>query len=308
VGKRLALVGVGSWGGNYLRTIVESRQDELGLIVSSKSKLELDAVAATAARILPDIESLAAHADEIDGAIVATPPQVRPAIVEQLLKLGIPVLAEKPLSLDPQTSTGLIRLAKSSGVYLMEDFIHIYSWPYLLLGTKLRESRPITIESRAGNQGPFRDYSPLFDYAPHDLAMVLQIFGRQPAKIEILPREFQSRLVFNAQVKLDFAELGHANMTIGNLDYAKTRQFELTQQNDLWIYDDNSGDKLTLNGLPQSSELAEYSSMQLLLDQFCGRRKFYETDRILWLSQSVAEILGRLETEFGAATGQKGLQ
>ena len=122
---------------------------------------------------------------EIDGAIVATPLGVRPAVVEKLLSQGVPVLAEKPLSLKADASIKLVRLAQSLRVPLIEDYIHLYSWPYLMLNEQLVGSWPISIVSSGGDWGPFRDYSPLMDYAPHDLAMVLQVFDCLPTNIQL---------------------------------------------------------------------------------------------------------------------------
>jgi len=298
VKKRLALVGVGKWGANFLRAIVKSQQDALTLIVSSKTKEQLDVIAVSNAQVIPNISLIDSFVDEIDGVIVATPPEVRPAIVKKLLNLGVPVLAEKPLALNANMSVSLIRLATSLGVPLIEDYIHIYSWPYLLMREQLNGHWPISIESRAGNWGPFRDYSPLIDYAPHDLAMVLQIFNCAPTNIQLELLEVTGKLAFTAEIKLDFSELGQAKILISNIKRERVRQFELTQENERWSYDDNLSTKLTRNGISQKSSFTNQSSIQLLLDYFCGRSKFYELDKILWLSQTVAEVLQCLDAQY----------
>lgn len=298
MGKRLALVGVGKWGANFLRTIVGSSLDELTIIVSSKSREQLDFIAVSNARILPDISLIYDYATEIDGAIVATPPEVRPDIVDRLLRCGVPVLAEKPLSLSADTSIKLVRSAKSSGTPLVEDFIHLFSWPYLLIKEQLTDSWPISIVSRGEGWGPFRDYSPLLDYSPHDLAMVLQIFDCLPSNIQLEMKNYNNSLAFTAIIKLDFAERGQANISISNISREKVRQFRLTQNNECWMYDDGNSNKLTCNNVPQSSVYADDSPMQLLLDHFCGRKKLYQQDKLLWLSQSVAHVLKCLETQY----------
>jgi predicted dehydrogenase len=291
----LALVGVGKWGANFLRTLALSELDDLVVIVSSKSQEQLAFIAKSSATVLPNLALLKNHAHEIDGIVVATPPDVRPAIVEQCLLLGIPVLAEKPLAPDENASAGLLSLAKSLNVLLLEDFIHLYSWPYLKLLEQIDDSRPITIESSGAGNGPFRDYSPIADYGSHDVAMALQLFSRLPIHTSLEIWDVEGPLAFTAKIKLDFAELGQADIIVSNVSKVKVRTFRVSQNNDSWIYDDTCQDKLVRNNVPQDSALQDYSSMQLVLDQFCGRRVFYESDNQLWLSGAVAQVLQDLE-------------
>ncbi|PCI76895.1 MAG: hypothetical protein COB20_09435 [SAR86 cluster bacterium] len=298
VSRRLALVGVGKWGANFLKTIVASGQDEIRFIVSSKSRQQLDAIAANQAVLLTDISLIDSYVNEIDGVIVATPPAVRANIVEQLLRLGLPVLAEKPLSLQRDDSLKLIELARSSGVPLVEDFIHLFSWPYIKLNEQLSHDSPIEIESRGGNRGPYRDYSPLYDYSPHDLAMILQIFDCMPDSISLELQNIEGELAFGANIVLGFGQLGQAKIFNSNTSSAKERLFVLRQGEQCWEYDDTSDIKLTLNGISQSSSLSSSSSIQLALDYFCGRKEFYKQEKMLWLSKSVAEILYRLELQY----------
>ena len=296
--RRLALVGVGKWGANFLRTIVATGQDEISLIVSSKSREQLDAIALSKALLLTDISFIDSHVDEIDGVIVATPPAVRAAIVEKLLRLGLPVLAEKPLSLQRDESLKLIELARSVGVPLVEDFIHLFSWPYLKLNEQLGNNSPMEIVSRGSNRGPFRDYSPLYDHSPHDLAMILQVFGCMPESISMELQGVEGELAFGANIALDFGELGQADIFSSNTSAKKQRLFELRQGEQCWVYDDTSVDKLTRNGVAQNSALSSCSSIQLVLDHFCGRKEFYKQKKMLWLSQAVAEVLCRLEFQY----------
>ena len=302
--RRLALVGVGKWGANFLRTIVASGQDEIKLIVSSKSRQQLDAIAPSRAALLTDISLTDSYVDDIDGVIVATPPSVRAAIVEKLLRLGLPVLVEKPLSLKRDDSVKLIELARSLGVPLVEDFIHLFSWPYIKLNEQLGSDwraehvEPVYIEARGGNSGPYRDYSPLFDYSPQDLAMVLQVFDCMPYSISMELQNVEGELAFGANISLGFGQLGQAKIFSSNTCGAKERLFELRQGEQCWVYDDTSGIKLTRNGISQSSSLSSSSSIQLVLDYFCGRKEFYKQDKMLWLSQSVAEVLYRLELQY----------
>ena len=297
MGKLLAIVGIGNWGAKYLKTIVNSSIDEVVLIISSKSKATLDKIAATKAIVLPSIELIDSYVDLIDGIIVATPPEVRPEILKKILKLGIPVLSEKPLSLNVGSSYEIIALARKTKTNFIECFIHIYSWPFLTIVSQLQKNKPIQIETVAENDGPFRDYSPLMDYAPHDIAMILIIFGRIPTSINLRITDYINKLSFSAEIFMNFSELGSAKCSISNIRKDKKRQLKVISHNDDWTYDDCIENKLIHNGCIQDSSLSEESPMQLLLEQFCSRKEFYSNEKLLWLSEAVATILHDINTQ-----------
>ena len=52
----------------------------------------------------------------IDAAIVATPPNTHPSLCIDLLKRNIPVLCEKPVSIDVETATSISRTAREKRV------------------------------------------------------------------------------------------------------------------------------------------------------------------------------------------------
>lgn len=301
---RLALVGAGKWGANFMRTIVQSKQDELVLIVSSKNRQELNAIAPNEARLIAGIDQMDRRLDAIDGAIIATPPEVRAPIVEKFLHLGVPVLAEKPLSLEAAESARLVRLARRTGVPLVEDFIHVFSWPFLAIRENITEGQPLRIESAGGNRGPVRSYSPLFDYGPHDLAMALRIFGAIPDRIDLEIIELKNALAFTANLSLDFSSLGKAAITISNISPARVRRFTLWQHDACWRYDDTSDTRLSRNTLPFTTPLANRSPMQLLLEHFSGRRPCYTQEQCWWLSEAVAEVLRVLKNRYNELVKQ----
>jgi predicted dehydrogenase len=298
VTKDLLLIGVGKWGANFLRTIVSSKQDKLAYILTSKSSNQLDKIAVSDATLLSDLEMLEAHYSDIDCAIVATPPDVRPGIVLQLLKHNIPVLAEKPLSLDLEKTLSLTQFARSKNVLLIENFIHIYSWPYLMLREHVHAGKPLSVSSSAGHWGPFRDYTPLLDYAPHDIAMTLLLFDQMPEIICLDLEKYKGRNEFNFNIVLDFGDQGRADITLGNLFEHKQRYFEVVCDGEKWAYDNLDAEaQLRKNNQKQSSDLGRYSAMQIALDCLTGRRDLYSQEKQLWLIESVATIVNELESQ-----------
>jgi predicted dehydrogenase len=62
-----------------------------------------------------------------DAAIVATPPEVTPALTGQLLRLGLPVLCEKPMAADVEAARAVHGLAEASGLVVQVGFVNRFS-------------------------------------------------------------------------------------------------------------------------------------------------------------------------------------
>jgi virulence factor len=66
----------------------------------------------------------------LDAALVHTPSQTHPEIVEALLRSGVPVLVDKPMATDGATALALVSLAGDLGVSLMVGFNRRYAPAY----------------------------------------------------------------------------------------------------------------------------------------------------------------------------------
>jgi predicted dehydrogenase len=171
---RLGLVGVGRWGRNYLRTIAGLDGVQLAAVASRNPN--------TAALVLPDCrvenewQALIA-AKDVDAIIVVTPPATHAAIVVAALQAAKPVLVEKPLA-QSRADAQLIRSSLGDGTAIvMVDHIHLFHPAFRALQREAAVLGPIrSINSAAGNRGPYRpDVPTLWDWAPHDLAMLLTL-------------------------------------------------------------------------------------------------------------------------------------
>lgn len=111
---------------------------------------------------------------DADGVILATHPQKHYEIGSALLKAGIPVLIEKPVSLCPSQADELVSL----GGIAFAGHTRLYSPAWERFKERLGEVREV--ECEAG--GTHRD--PWWDWGPHLVSMCLDI-GFDPAKARI---------------------------------------------------------------------------------------------------------------------------
>jgi predicted dehydrogenase len=118
---RVAVVGLGARGLEWARVLASTG------VASCAGAVDPDAGARERARAEPalrgvgiaaDIESLV-RAGRPDAVIVATPALVHASAVEQALCLDLPVLVEKPFTLDVASAVGLVALADRRGLPLL---------------------------------------------------------------------------------------------------------------------------------------------------------------------------------------------
>ena len=227
---RLGLVGRGPWGQAYMRTAPRIEG------------IELCAVAGR------DWHGLLGQS--LDGAIIATPASTHLEIAARFVAAGVPVLVEKPLCLDLASALRFREeVARQRGLALV-DHIHVFSPAYRRLKALSPALGAITrIESCGGRHGPFRpDSSPLWDWGPHDVSMVLDLLGESPRRVSAR-RTFDERVEEGiaqvVELELEFARGLLARITVGN-KLPHTRRFAVSHGQGTLVYDDLAAPKLLL--------------------------------------------------------------
>lgn len=225
---RLGLVGAGRWGRNYISTIEEMEAAELAVVATSRDDW----------RAVMD-SSL------VDGVIIATPPALHAEMTTAAITAGLPILVEKPLTLDLDEASELVALAKSRPSIVLVDHIYLFHLAYRELRRRARSKAQIdSITAVGGNRGPFRsDASPLWDYGTHYVAMCLDLLGEEPdsASLRVLEREHTTDgLGELAEITLGFPGGTEAELVVGNLMNAKERRFEVSGQGWSLVFDDLS--------------------------------------------------------------------
>lgn len=245
--SRLGLVGVGAWGRRYIDTI--GRRQDCRIAAFARGSNKNDG-ALPGIPQCPSWDALIAlgQSGELDGLVVAATPDVQTDVAEAAILAGVPLLVEKPLAL---STAGIQRLqaaaslaAKRSAVVV--DYIHLWSPAYQAMKARIgaHSDGPgliASIESEGCNWGPFRTWSSLHDYGPHDLAMSLDLLGMGAAvRFNDIARTLASGSpraeIFTAQFTLDAVPV---SIRVGNGNPGKVRRFVVTMTNGRrLIYDD----------------------------------------------------------------------
>lgn len=171
---RLALVGYGKWGRNYVRAAQDSglAQVVCGMATTAGERDGIPVFGPNPSHY----EDMAFHVGGrgVDAFVLARNPAWAADTCERLLSLGKPVLVEKPAGLSLADAERIEAAERASKTFVLVGHQHLFAGAYEALRERVRHmSFPLEVASTGANHGPFRDYSPLWDYGPHDVAMLL---------------------------------------------------------------------------------------------------------------------------------------
>ncbi|MBI5631848.1 MAG: Gfo/Idh/MocA family oxidoreductase [Elusimicrobia bacterium] len=244
---RLGLVGAGPWGRNYIRTLAQMGGAVLARVASRNPETP---------KLVPP--SCAANANwrelieagDLDGLILAVPPKLHFEIASAALEAKLPVLVEKPLALDPRQAQDLLTKTRQGGAFVLVNHIHLFHPAYAALKAAASSLGPARlIQSAGGNRGPYRPgLPPLWDYAPHDLALCLDFAGRKPSDVAGR-KEPGAGPGENWDIDLRFSGGLEAHIRAGNAFDRKERRFEVYFEGKALVMDDTTAQKLTRHGL-----------------------------------------------------------
>ncbi len=256
--KTLGLIGVGKWGKIILNTL---------------EKLPVNVI--TAGRL--DWYELI-HSKKCDGIIIATPPNSHIKIATEALKLNLPIMIEKPLSLKYQEALQLKEYETKAPILI--NHLHLFSPAIEELYKIINTDDIVHIRSVGINIGPFRDYSALFDYGSHDVSMGLYLTRSVPS-IEFVychKKQIEKNTGCTFEIELDYFQRFKHRITVGNAGPQKTRLLEIkTTKNNLFIYNDLKDNKLYVNG--SSIELSKISTLENSLWHFIKSIEGYTDNR-----------------------------
>lgn len=188
----VAVLGVGRWGVNFVRNFLTHPQTELKAIVDRyperlaycQEKFTLDGDRVTLTTEWSQIR----QRKDIQAVIVATPASTHYSLIKDALEQGYHVLAEKPLTLDPQECIELTQLAEAKKLELFVDHTYLFN-PAVQKGQEIIADRKLG-QLRYGyatrtHLSPVRqDVDALWDLAIHDLAIFNYWLQETPIKVQ----------------------------------------------------------------------------------------------------------------------------
>lgn len=115
---KIAIIGAGLIGPRHARTVAANPTALLAAIVDP-TQSGADLAATLSVPYYKSIADLIASSDKPDGAIICTPNHTHVSVGLELVRAGIHVLVEKPISTDIASGRELVRVAQEVGVQVL---------------------------------------------------------------------------------------------------------------------------------------------------------------------------------------------
>jgi len=240
---KVAVIGVGYWGPNLVRNLVEnSLCGEVFVCDSDPAKLERIARRYPGVRVCTNVHEVFAL-PEIDAVMISTPPRTHYDLARRTLESGKHVFVEKPLTLASRDGEELIRIADRMQRVLMVGHTFEYSPPV----RKIREiiqggelGQIFYLSATRVNLGLHqKDSSVLWDLAPHDLSMFLYWLDEMPSEIMATGKDFvQPGIPDVAFLFMRFGSGAIAHVQVSWLAPSKLRRTTVVGSAKMLVYDD----------------------------------------------------------------------
>ena len=169
------------------------------------------------------------RSQKISAVIIVNSPENHYQEALIALENNLPTWIEKPLTVDTRESLDLLKVATrlNSRVFVDHIFVHSVGWS-IFKNASHDMGKLIRVQSAGGAPLPIRDsISPLWDWGPHDISLILDLVGLKPLSINASIQEntvFAKKSTFNTKVDLEFPDGTMTRSIFGNDFTEKTRQ------------------------------------------------------------------------------------
>ncbi|MCS7015521.1 MAG: Gfo/Idh/MocA family oxidoreductase [Gemmatales bacterium] len=180
---QLGIIGLGYWAKNYIRVLGQREDTVISAICDcDPAKLQFWQEHLTQAKAYVELDRFPWQT--LDGVIITTPASTHYVIARQALNHRIPVLVEKPLTLNSQEAEILCDLADKYEIPLLVGHTYLFAQPIQRLRQLVEDGELGElkyIHSLRVNLGIVRhDCDVIWDLAPHDVAILLYVLQKEP--------------------------------------------------------------------------------------------------------------------------------
>jgi predicted dehydrogenase len=242
---RVGVVGLGYWGPNLLRGLVE----QPGVEVSYVCDVDEDRVSKVGRRH-PSATQTTCYQDllddpDLDAVLIATPVFTHFELAASALHAGKHAFVEKPLAPSAAEASELIELAEDRDVRLMCGQTFLYS-PAVRAIKRLIDLGELGdiyfISSSRVNLGLHqRDVSVIWDLGPHDFSILLHWLEEMPESITAAGRDSIVQGIHDvAFMTLQFPSGIVANVELSWLAPSKLRRTAVVGSNKMVVYEDGA--------------------------------------------------------------------
>jgi predicted dehydrogenase len=223
---RAAVVGVGYLGRFHAEKYAANAGATLVAVV------DVDAARARAVGAELGVEALTdyrALLGRIDCASIAVPTQYHCAVASELMKAGVDVLVEKPLTPSVQEGKSLVELAKRHGRVLQVGHLERFNPAIRALEGVVKQPRFIECHRLAPFTERGTDVDVVLDLMIHDLDVIMSMIDSPIRSVEAVGVPVLTNSVDIANARLRFANGSIANVTASRVSLKRERKLRIFQ-------------------------------------------------------------------------------
>lgn len=180
---KVAVIGCGHWGKNHVRNFAEL--GALAAVVDPNTELAAKFAADYGVKALSFNDAVADP--EIDAVVIAAPAELHCKLAVQAFEAGKHVFVEKPIALTLEDGRAMRDAASKAGKVLMIGHLLQYHPAFVALRELVKSGGLGTLRyaySHRCSLGKFRvEENALWSFAPHDVSMLLALFGAAPVSV-----------------------------------------------------------------------------------------------------------------------------
>lgn len=246
---RFGIVGAGYWGANLVRVC-----SELGVLESvcdaNEAAISKVAEQYPEAGLEFDVASLLKR--DIDAVVIAAPVAVHSELALEAIAAGKHVFVEKPLAMGPEDASRVVRAARAGQRVLFVGHVLLYHPAVQRLIELVREGaigELRHVRSRRLSFGKLREHENVWwSFAPHDVALVLELFDEEPDSVRGATAGFVNPNIADfAYADLVFSAGRTAHIEVSWLDPDKSARLDVFgSKGVLTLVDSREGAKVTL--------------------------------------------------------------
>jgi predicted dehydrogenase len=248
----VAVIGCGYWGPNIIRNFYRLQEAQLVSVCDTRSeRLKYVREHFPGVDVTPDFQTILENPD-VEAVVLTTPADGHFSQSKKVLEAGKHVLVEKPLAQTSAECRELIELAASRKKVLMVGHTFLYNAAVRKLKEYLQAGElgeVYYLYSSRLNLGRIRsDINAVWNFAPHDVSIILYLLGRKPTAVSAKGYSYiQPGIEDVAFLHLDFEDGVSAMIHISWLDPNKVRRMTVVGSRKMIVYDDVSRDaKITV--------------------------------------------------------------
>jgi predicted dehydrogenase len=243
---KIGLIGAGYWGPNLIRNLKNNPRCEL-VKVSDVRSGRLEYING----LYPELETTLCGDDiindkSIDSVVIATPAKSHKELALSAIINNKHVFIEKPLTDNYADAIEIVETAKKYNKIVAVG--HIFQFTPAV--TAIKDNLKLTGElyhftSQRINLGPPNAATDVvWDLAPHDLSILLYLFGENPDKITAFGESrWWKDTIDNAHIFLEFPSKRSAHIHVSWLSSNKVRKIHIFGKNGNFEYDETKDDE-----------------------------------------------------------------